>query len=204
MGEIIRFRRRRHARASSGRGTSRGQSRSTGQCSENHDITSSYFRAVNVLPDCSSRSKKRQSPAARRPNVAKLTERADAYDAAQAMRFERSSDSMGRDDSRTFPTSQEEKVGNFPLAFVHSASDKSDMPTADQVRRTIQTALERAGEGPVTVALELELERNYLRDYLEGKKNSIKPEVVYALSERYGIPFKELLVIKERPARRRA
>lgn len=76
------------------------------------------------------------------------------------------------------------------------------MPTVEQIRRTIAHAMEKVGEGPITVALELELERNYLRDFLEAKKNSLKAEVCFALSERYSIPIKDLIVSKEKRLRR--
>src|ERR1044072_7409338 len=104
MGSVVRFPRN-HVRAPSstdisGRATSDGQGVSSGQRSENQTITSSYLRAVNVLPSSSKRSKKRQSPAPKRPKVAKLTDRAAAYAEAQAMRFDRSSDSMETDNSR--------------------------------------------------------------------------------------------------------
>lgn len=208
MGSIIRFpRQSRHVRASSapaGRGKPAGQSRSAGQLSENQEITSSYFRAVNVVAPPSTRSKKRQSPAARRPKVAKLTQRAAEYAEAQAMRFDRSSDSIAADHSRKIPTAQALSVGKFRLAESSEQSDKSAMATVDEIRRRIQRALDAAGHGPVSVALELDLERNYLRDFLQGKKNSLKTEVSLALSDRYGIPFKDLVVTKKKPERLRA
>ena len=77
------------------------------------------------------------------------------------------------------------------------------MPTADQVRHTIARAMERKGEGPVTVALDLDLERNHLRDFMEGKKDSLKPHVVMALAERYGLDFKDLIIKREKPSRQR-
>jgi len=206
MGIVVRFARR-HARVSSamaGRGTSDGQSQSSGQRSENQRITSSYLRAVKVLPLSSSRSKKRQSPAAKRPKVAKLTDRADAYAEAQAMRFDRSSVSMTTQDSRKIPTAQAKSVGNFRLAEISDPSDKSAMPSVDQIRRKIQKAMDDAGEGPVTVALALDLERNYIRDFLVGDKRSLKTEVMLLLSERYSIPFKELVVTKEKALKRAA
>lgn len=187
---------RRHARASTaaGRATAGGHSASSGQRSENQTITSSYLRAVNVLASSSSRSKKRQSPAAKRPSVAKLTERAAQYAEAQAMRFERSSDSMAEEDSRKIPTLQALSVGKFRLAENSDKSDKSAMRPVDQIRRRIQKAMDDAGLGPVTVALELGWERNHLRDYLDGKKDSLKTERMIQISERFGIPFKELVV----------
>lgn len=197
-----------HARASSsedvsGRATADGHGVSSGQRSENQTITSSYFRAVKVLPSSSSRSKKRQSPAAKRPRVAKLTDRAEAYAEAQAMRFDRSSDSIVEDDSRKIPTSQAKSVGNFRLAQEAEKSDKSAVPTLEQIRHTISRALDRKGQGAVTVAIELGLERNYLRDFLKGDKNSMKVEVVLALSEYLDIPFNDLIITKERKKLRR-
>lgn len=206
MGKLIRFpRRRRHARASktrSGLGTSDGHETFSGHRSENQQMTSSYLRAVNVLASSSSRSKKRQSPAAKRPSVAKLTEWASAYTDAQDMRFERSSVSIEEDDSRKIPTSQQVSVGNFRLAQSAEKSDKSAVPTVDQIRHTITRALDKQGLGPVTCALALGLERNYIRDFLKGDKNSLKTEAVLLISEKLSIPFKDLVVTKEKRMRR--
>jgi hypothetical protein len=209
MANVICLDERRHARTSStdessGRATSEGQGVSSGQRSENQTITSSYLRAVNVLPSSSKRSKKRQSPAAKRPRVAKLTDRAAAYAEAQAMRFDRSSVSMEKEDSRNFPTTQELSVGNFRLAHPTEKSDKSAMPTLDQIRNTITKALDKQGTGAVTVAQELGLERNHIRDFLKGDKNSLKTEVMLALSEHLSIPFKDLIISKEKKLQRTA
>lgn len=133
-----------------------------------------------------------------------LTDRAAAYADAQAMRFDRNSVSMGKEDSRKIPTSQENSVGNFRLAQPAEKSDKSAMPTLDQIRVTITKALEKKGEGAVTVAQELGLERNYIRDFLKGDKNSIKTEVALLLSDYLGIPFKDLVISKEKKLRRTA
>lgn len=75
------------------------------------------------------------------------------------------------------------------------------MTTVDQIRRKIQKAMDDKGEGPVTVALDLGLERNHIREFMIGKKRSLKTEVMMLISERYGIPFKELLVSQEKPLR---
>lgn len=77
------------------------------------------------------------------------------------------------------------------------------MPTVDQIRKTIAGALEAAKEGPITAAIEMKLERNYLRDFLDGKKRSLKTEVILALVARYNIDFNDLIITKERLARRR-
>jgi hypothetical protein len=111
---------------------------------------------------------------------------------------------MTADHSRSFPTTQEKKVGNFQLAVTAEVSDKSAMPTVEQIRRTIVVAMERAGEGAVSVAVALGLERNHLRDFLEGKKRSLKTEVTLMIAERYGIPFKDLVITKDKAARRSA
>src|SRR5262245_24616896 len=164
-GEICYFPEGRHVRASSqaGRGTSDGHGVSAGHCSENQTITSSYFRAVKVRE--SSLLKKRQSPAANRPMVARLTDRAAAYAEAQAKRFDRSSDSMESETSRNIPTYQDHFMGNIRLADKPAKSDKSAMPTVDQVRIKIQEVLDEAHKGPVTVARELGFPRDYLRDF---------------------------------------
>lgn len=204
MGIVFRFPHC-HVRASSvteeetGRSTCLGQSKSAGQRSENHKITSSYLRAVKVLASSSSRSKKRQSPAASLPIVERLTEREAAYADAQAKRLDRSSVSMTAEDSRKIPTAQAKSVGNFLLAQMIGKSDKSAMATVDQIRRTIRQALTNAGDSPIWLAKELERGRDYIRDFLEEKKASLDMEVFIAISERYNIPIKDLTPTKDRP-----
>lgn len=208
MGKLLNFPQR-HARASSaatkaGRSTSAGQTTSSGHRSENQRITSSYLRAVKVLASSSKRSKKRQSPAAKRPSVAMLTERAEAYAEAQAMRFDRSSVSMVADNSRKIPTPQANSVGNFRLAEISDSSDKSAMSTLVEVRARIHQAFERSGDSPISIALEWDLERNHIRDFLDGKKDSLKPEVLQNLSERYNIPFNMLIIRRQKKKRKAA
>lgn len=118
------------------------------------------------------------------------------------MRFDRSSDSIAAEDSRKIPTLQEKSVGKFRLADGVDKSDISAMPSIDQIRYRIQKAMEAASEGPVFVAGELGLERNHLRDFFEGKKQSLKTEVMLAISQRYDIPFKDLVITREKERRR--
>jgi hypothetical protein len=198
-----------HVRVSSattkaGRSTSEGHEASSGQRSENQRITSSYLRAVKVLPSSSKRSKKRQSPAAKRPSVAMLTEREAAYAEAQAMRLDRSSVSMTEENSRKIPTLQANSVGNFRLAENSDTSDKSAMSSVDEVRHRIQQAFDRTGESPITLALLWEFERNHIRDFLEGKKDSLKPEILQNISEHYGIPLNMLIIKRQRKKRKAA
>ena len=201
MGMVIRFPRS-HVRASSkaGRCTPTGQASPSGHCSENQIITSSYLRAVKVLPPSS--LKKRQSPAAKRPSVAKETLRASAYAEAQSMRFDRSSVSIVKDDSRKIPTTQAKSVGNFRLDQPPVKSDKSALSSVEEVRNRIRRAIEGSGDKPVTLALEWGFERNHIRDFLEAKKDSLKPEVLAAISERYGIPFPMLIIKRQRKKRK--
>lgn len=206
MGSIIRFPRCRHTRASSeaGRGTCEGHGESSGHRSENQLITSSYLRAVKVLPSSSKRSKKRQSPAAKRPKVDKLMDRAAAYADAQASKLDRSSVSMGRNNSREIPTSQELLVGNFRLAQAAEKSDKSAMPTVNEVRARIALAIERSGDQPVTLALDWGVGRDHIRDFLTGRKDSLKLDVLEAISERYDIPLTQLIIRRARRKRQAA
>lgn len=210
MGKILRFPRKRlHARASSveavsGRTTDSGQVTFSGQRSENQEITSSYLRAVNVLPSSSKRSKKRQSPAASRPSVDRLISRAVAYADAQASKLERSSVSIAKDNSRKIPTAQELSVGNFRLPVPAEKSDKSAMSSVEEVRTRIQRAIDTARDQPVTLALEWGFERNHLRDFLAGKKDSLKPEILDAISRRYDIPFSSLIIKRQRKKRKAA
>lgn len=203
MGEVLPFR---HARAASAEGleTVSGHCTSSGQRSENQAITSSYLRAVKVFSASSSRSKKRQSPAAKRPIVARLTERAAAYADAHAMRLDRSSDSMEADHSRKIPTLQA-PVGKFRLAANNDKSDKSAvMSSVDEVRNRVRQAIERAGDAPITLALEWNFERNHLRDFLDGRKDSLKAEVLQLLSERYDIPLSQLIIKRQKKKRKAA
>src|ERR1051326_2899827 len=85
-----------------------------------------------------------------------------------------------------------------PTREIAGMSDKSDMPTVDQVRQTVARALEKAGKGPVAVAEAMGVERNYIRDFLQGKKSSLRTEVMLDLSERFGIPFKDLVVTRKK------
>ena len=195
MPNVLPF--RNHALASSvedatGRTTSEGQETSSGQRSENQRITSSYLRAVNVVEPFSTRSKKRQSPAAKRPKVVRLRSRADANADAHAMRFERSSFSINEDNSRSFPTVKD-KVGNIQLVDYSDLSDKSAMREVDRIRQRIQKALDKADISPFTLARELGWDRHHLAEYLKGKKDSLKAEKLMQISERLGIPFNDLL-----------
>ena len=78
------------------------------------------------------------------------------------------------------------------------------MPTVDQIRQKILTLMAAAGDRPIPLAEEFGLERNHLRDYFEGKKRSLKIEVLQQLSERYDIPLSDLVAKKEKQNRRRA
>jgi len=77
------------------------------------------------------------------------------------------------------------------------------MSTVDEVRHRVSQAFAKSGDSPITVALEWELERNHIREFLIGKKESLKPEVLQLLSDRYGIPF-NLLIIKRQRKKRKA
>jgi hypothetical protein len=111
---------------------------------------------------------------------------------------------MAEDDSRKIPTAQAISVGKFRLAENSDTSDKSAMSSVDEVRHRIQQAFDRTGESPITVALEWDFERNHIRDFLEGKKDSLKPEVLENLSVRYGIPLNMLIIKRQRKKRKAA
>ena len=132
-----------------------------------------------------------------------LTERAEAYAEAQAMRFDRSSVSMAAEDSRKIPTVQANSVGNFRLAENSDKSDKSAMSTVDEVRHRLDQAFARTGDSPITLALKWDLERNHLREFLIGKKQSLKHEVIEMLSEHFDIPL-DLLIIRRQKKKRKA
>lgn len=73
------------------------------------------------------------------------------------------------------------------------------MAAVDQIRRVLRQALAGRGETAIGVAKELEIERNYIRDFLEGKKASLKIDVAVSLSERFDIPLKDLTPTKQKP-----
>jgi SOS-response transcriptional repressor LexA len=74
--------------------------------------------------------------------------------------------------SRNFPTSQAEKVGNIPFAFSAGKSDKSAM-AINELRQRVDRRLRELKIGPVEAAQSVPgLERNYIRDLIEGKKES--------------------------------
>lgn len=77
------------------------------------------------------------------------------------------------------------------------------MSTVQEVRNRIQQAFTKTGDSPITVALEWELERNHIREFLIGKKESLKSEVLLLISEKYGIPL-NMLIIKRQRKRRKA
>jgi hypothetical protein len=129
--------------------------------------------------------------------VAKLTERAAEYAEAQAIRFDRSSDSMESEDSRTFPTGQAETVGNFLLAHSLEKSDKSAMASVDKIRLRLREAMKARGDSPIAVARDLHVGRDYIRDFLEGKKASLKTDVALALAEKYSLDIRELIPTRE-------
>lgn len=120
------------------------------------------------------------------------------------MRFDRSSVSMATEDSRKIPTLQAVSVGNFRLAENSDKSDKSAMSSVDEVRQRIQAVFTKTGHSPITVALAWDLERNHIRDFLDGKKDSLKPEVLQLLSDEYGIPFNMLIIKRQRKKRKAA
>ena len=118
------------------------------------------------------------------------------------MRFDRSSNSIAVDDSRKIPTLQDISVGKFRLVENSDMSDKSAMSSVQEVRSRIQTAFDVSGNSPITLAVEWELGRDHIRDFLEGKKDSLKPEVLLLLSEKFKIPF-NLLIIKRKKKQRK-
>lgn len=100
---------------------------------------------------------------------------------------------------------QAQSVGKFRLAELPDKSDKSAaMSSADEVRRRIQQALARAGDSPITLAQEWDLERNHLRDFLDARKDSLKAEVLQLIADRYGIPLVQLIIKRQRKQRKAA
>lgn len=75
-------------------------------------------------------------------------------------------------DSRKFPIRLYYNVGNIPLAFGQGASDKSAMEK-NELRQRIKARLAELDLSPIEAAKAIPgLERNFIRDFLEGKKQS--------------------------------
>jgi hypothetical protein len=103
---------------------------------------------------------------------------------------------MAADNSRKIPTAQAVSVGNFRLAKNSEKSDKSAMSTVDEVRNRIRRAFEvskekGSKETAITLAKEWGFGRDHIREFLIGKKDSLKYEVVENLSEHFGIPIEK-------------
>ncbi len=77
------------------------------------------------------------------------------------------------------------------------------MPTVDQIRQTIRAAMKSAGDKPIAVAKELGRGRDYIRDFLDRKKDSMDAEVMFALAERYNIDINALRVTRPLPTIRK-
>lgn len=74
--------------------------------------------------------------------------------------------------SRNFPIRQAELVGNIPFACELQKSDNSAAMRQTLAIR-IDKRLKELGIGPIEAAVKVpDLERNYIRDLLEGKKRS--------------------------------
>lgn len=78
------------------------------------------------------------------------------------------------------------------------------MSSVDEVRARIHQAFERSGDSPISMAQLWDLERNHIRDFLDGKKDSLKPEVLQNISEHYGIPFNMLIIRRQKKKRKAA
>lgn len=73
------------------------------------------------------------------------------------------------------------------------------MPSVDEIRQTIRKALKAAGHSPIAVAKDLGRGRDYIRDFLDRKKNSLDAEIMFALAERYSININDLMVTRPVP-----
>lgn len=95
------------------------------------------------------------------------------------------------EDSRRFPTWS---IGDFRLASDLSASDNSDMlADLDKTREHVRQALAEAGVDPVPLAVELGKGRDYITDFLKGRKQKLPTEVLAAIAERAGYASAEHL-----------
>ncbi len=76
------------------------------------------------------------------------------------------------------------------------------MSTPEEVRARLLKAFEHSEKGPITLAEDWGLERNYIREFLIEKKRSLDHEVIEALSEYFGIPINLLTIRKMRKKRK--
>lgn len=97
---------------------------------------------------------------------------------------------------------QAKSVGKFRLEEKADTSDKSAMSTPEEVRARLLKAFEHSEKGPITLAEDWGLERNHIREFLVGKKNSLNYEVIEALSEYFKIPINLLTIRKMRRKRK--
>lgn len=87
------------------------------------------------------------------------------------------------ENSRSFPT---KSIGNFRLASDFEQSDNSDMSDQDVLRERIRAALDEADVEPVPVAVELGRGRDFLTDFLKGRKKKLDADFVADLAIRLG------------------
>lgn len=78
------------------------------------------------------------------------------------------------------------------------------MSTPEEVRARLLKAFEHSDKGPITLAEEWDLERNHIREFLIGKKNSLKYEVVEDLSNYFGIPINLLIIRRPKKKKKNA
>ena len=79
------------------------------------------------------------------------------------------------------------------------------MPTHEEVRQRLKQAFARpSAEGPITLALEWELGRDYIQDFLKGRKDTMDYEVIENLSAHFGIPISLLVIRRNKKKRLRA
>lgn len=73
------------------------------------------------------------------------------------------------------------------------------MPAIEEIRRKIKELLDASGIGPIDFAKDLGIERNYISDFLKGRKRSLSVEVTAAIAEKLDIPLKDLTPVKADP-----
>jgi SOS-response transcriptional repressor LexA len=96
------------------------------------------------------------------------------------------------ENSRRFPIGS---IGNFRLAPSDVQSDNSDMPDAtprpdatDELRHRIRVEMARAGLDPVPLATSLGKGRDFLTDFLNGRKKKLDTDFLGQLAQQLGFP----------------
>lgn len=107
-------------------------------------------------------------------------------------------------DSRIFPIRQDSIVGKIPFALENPKSDNSAMKR-DELRQRVKNRLGQLQLGAVEAAVRIPgLERNFISDFLTGKKSSFSQAKLPLVAEALDLTVEELVgeghrILSDRP-----